>query len=137
MWWLAALLSAFFAALTTLFAKVGLSEVSPTLATAIRTLIIVPLAWGLAAGIGDLSQLRTVSTRGWLFLTLSGLATGASWLCYFHALHQGNASAVAAIDKTSLVMILLFGALMLGEPLDPKSGLGMALILAGTLLLIR
>lgn len=137
MWWIYALLSAGFAALTTLFAKIGLSEVAPTLATAIRTALIVPLAWGLVALTGDLGSVRAVTTRGWLFLSLSGLATGLSWLCYFHALHHGPASAVAAVDKTSLVMIVLLSALVLGEAITLTRGLGVALILTGTLLLIR
>ncbi|MFO0775142.1 MAG: EamA family transporter [Nitrospiraceae bacterium] len=137
MWWGLALLSALFAALTTIFAKIGLSEVSPTLATAIRTAIIVPLAWGLVFVTGDATSVRSVTSRGWLFLTLSAIATGASWLCYFQALQIGTASAVAAIDKTSLVLVLLLGVIFLQEPLDLRTGLGIALIVSGTLVLIR
>ncbi len=136
-WWVFALLSAFFAALTTVFAKVGVASVSSNLATAIRTVIILVLAWGIVFARGEAQALFTISSKTWLFLMLSGLATGLSWLCYFRALQIGPASLVAPIDKSSLVLILLLSALFLGEPLSVKALLGTALIMAGTLVLIR
>ena len=136
-WWFFALLSAFFAALTTIFAKVGVASVSSNLATAIRTVIILVLAWGIVFARGEAQALFTISSKTLLFLVLSGLATGLSWLCYFRALQIGPASLVAPIDKSSLVLILLLSALFLGEPLSVKALLGTTLIMAGTLVLIR
>lgn len=136
-WWFFALLSAFFAALTTLFAKVGVEPVSSNLATAIRTVVILALAWGIVWARGETQALSEISHKTMLFLVLSGLATGLSWLCYFRALQLGPASLVAPVDKSSLVLILLFSALFLGEPLSVKAISGTVLILAGTLILIR
>ena len=123
-WWFFALLSAFFAALTTIFAKVGVAGISSNLATAIRTVVILVMAWELSP-----------KTLG--FLVLSGLATGLSWLCYFRALQLGPASLVAPIDKSGIVLIVLLSVLFLEEPLTLKVVLGTFLILAGTLVLIR
>jgi len=136
-WWVFALLSAFFAALTTLFAKVGVESVSSNLATAIRTVVILAVAWGIVWAKGETQGLSDISQKTMLFLVLSGLATGLSWLCYFRALQLGPASLVAPVDKSSLVLILLLSALFLGEPLSVKAVFGTVLILAGTLVLIR
>ncbi|MBX3237711.1 MAG: EamA family transporter [Nitrospiraceae bacterium] len=137
MWWTYALLSAFFAALTTIFAKVGVADVTPNLATAIRTIVILIMAWGIVAATGETAGLPLVSARSLLFLTLSAVATGLSWMCYFQALQVGQATAVAGIDKTSLVMTLVLAVMFLGEPLALKSVAGVLLILGGALLLIR
>lgn len=136
-WWFFALLSALFAALTTIFAKVGVESVSSNLATAIRTMVILILAWGIVWAKGETQALSAISQKTMLFLGLSGLATGLSWLCYFRALQLGPASLVAPVDKSSLVLILLLSALFLGEPLSVKAVCGTVLILAGTLVLIR
>ncbi|MFO0732100.1 MAG: EamA family transporter [Nitrospiraceae bacterium] len=137
MWWTYALLSAFFAALTTIFAKVGVADVTPNLATAIRTIVILIMAWGIVAATGETAGLPLVSARSLLFLTLSAVATGLSWMCYFQALQVGQATAVAGIDKTSLVMTLVLAVMFLGEPLALKSVAGVLLILGGAVLLIR
>ena len=135
-WWMYALLSAFFAALTTIFAKVGVAQVSSNLATAIRTVVILAMAWAIVVATGEQANLATLSRKTLLFLVLSGIATGASWLCYFKALQQGKASFVAPIDKSSLVMILLLSAVFLDEPLTSKALLGTAFIVIGTLIFI-
>lgn len=136
MWWIYALLSAFFAALTTIFAKIGVTEVAPNLATAIRTIVVLFLAWAIVLVSGEASGIQTISRRALIFLVLSGLATGLSWLCYFQALQTGQASSVASLDKTSLVMILVLAMFVLGEPLDAKALVGIALIMAGTMALV-
>lgn len=136
-WWLFAVLSAFFAALTTIFAKVGVEGVNSNLATAIRTVIILVIAWGLVFTEGTFGGLFELNSKTLLFLVLSGMATGLSWLCYFRALQLGPASLVAPIDKSSLVLISLFAVLFLGEPLTVKMLVGTGLILLGTLVLIR
>ncbi|HEX6289761.1 MAG TPA: EamA family transporter [Herpetosiphonaceae bacterium] len=135
-WWIYALLSALFAALTTVFAKIGVKEVNSNLATAIRTVVILAIAWGIVLARGELAGVETLSRKTLVFLALSGAATGLSWLCYFKALQEGNASLVAPIDKSSLVMILVLSVLFLGEPLTWQSIIGSALIVAGTLVLI-
>ncbi|CAA9273132.1 MAG: hypothetical protein AVDCRST_MAG26-2924 [uncultured Chloroflexia bacterium] len=135
-WWVFALLSALFAALTTIFAKLGISEVNSNLATALRTVVILIIAWGIVFATGGQSQLGTLSPRTLFFLVLSGVATGLSWLCYFKALQLGKASYVAPLDKSSLVMILVLSAIFLGEPLTWKSVAGSILIVAGTLVFI-
>jgi transporter family protein len=135
-WWSYALLSAFFAALTAIFAKLGVEGINSNLATAIRTVVILVIAWALVLVRGETAGISTLSRRTWLFLVLSGAATGASWLCYFRALQLGKASLVAPVDKTSLVMVLLLSALVLGEPLTPQTMAGTLLILSGTLVLI-
>lgn len=133
-WLLLAVLAAVFAALTTVFAKLGVRDVPSNLATAIRTVVILLLAWGIVAATGELAALRTVSQRTWLFLILSGIATGLSWICYFAALQKGPASVVAPIDKTSLAMVLVLAALFLGEPLTWKTALGGVFVVAGAIL---
>ena len=135
-WWLYALLSALFAALTTIFAKIGVQNVNSNLATAIRAVVILAIAWGIVLARGEAVELRALSHRTLLFLVLSGAATGLSWLCYFKALQEGNASLVAPVDKSSLVMIVILAALFLGEPIGWKVVLGSSLIVAGTIVLI-
>lgn len=133
-WLVPALLAAVFAALTTVFAKLGVRDVPSNLATAIRTVVILLLAWGIVVGTGEIAGLKSVSQRAWLFLVLSGLATGLSWLFYFSALQRGPASVVAPLDKTSLAMVLVFAALFLGEPLTWKTALGGGLVVAGAII---
>lgn len=135
-WWVYALLSAFFAALTTIFAKVGVANINSNLATAIRTIIILVMAWGIVIFRGEWSGWANMSTRTLVFLVLSGVATGLSWIFYFRALQVGKASLVAPIDKSSLVLTIVFAALFLGEPLTLKVALGAGLIVAGTIVLI-
>jgi bacterial/archaeal transporter family protein len=136
MWWVFALLSAFFAALTTILGKVGVQQVNSNLATAIRTGVVLVLAWGIVLSRGEQSGLTGIPQRTLLFLLLSGIATGLSWLCYFRALQLGQASQVAPIDKSSLVMTILLAAVFLGEPLNVKTVCGALLIVAGTLVLL-
>ncbi len=136
MWWIYALLSAFFAALTTIFAKIGVEGVDSNLATAIRTVVILIVAWAIVFTEGNAEKILVIPQKTLVFLLLSGFATGLSWICYFKALQQGKASIVAPIDKSSLVMILLFSAAFLGEPLNWKSILATCLIVTGTLVLI-
>jgi transporter family protein len=135
-WWVYALLSAFFAALTTILAKIGVENVSSNLATAIRTVVILFIAWGIVIARGELGGWSALSTRTLVFLVLSGIATGLSWLCYFRALQLGNASLVAPIDKSSIVLILILSVIFLGEPLTWKVLVGTVLIVAGTIVLI-
>jgi bacterial/archaeal transporter family protein len=126
----------FFAALTTIFAKIGVQNVDSNLATAIRTVVILGIAWGIVFVQGDAKHLFEIPQKTLLFLLLSGFATGLSWIFYFKALQEGKASLVAPIDKSSLVLILLFSAAFLGEPLNLKSVLGTVLIIGGTLVII-
>ncbi len=136
LWWIYALLSAFFAALTTIFAKIGIKDVNSDLATAIRTIVILIIAWGIVIGRGQLGGLATLSRQTVIFLVLSGIATGLSWLFYFRALQIGDASLVAPIDKSSLALILVLSVIFLGEPLTWKSALAAILVTAGTLVSI-
>jgi bacterial/archaeal transporter family protein len=136
MWWIYALLSALFAALTTIFAKIGVESVNSNLATAIRTIIILVVAWGIVFIKGDAKGLAEISSKTLLFLALSGFATGLSWIFYFRALQLGKASLVAPIDKSSVVLVLVFSAVFLGESLTKQSILGAILIATGTLVLI-
>jgi transporter family protein len=135
-WWAFALLSAFFAALTTIFAKLGIQNISSNVATAVRTVVILLIAWAIVFGTGEANTIGTIGSRAWLMLVLSGIATGLSWLCYFKALQLGQASYVAPIDKSSVVMILVLSVIFLGEPLSWKSVLGAALVTAGTIVFI-
>ncbi|RAJ08213.1 transporter family protein [Chitinophaga skermanii] len=137
MWKLYALLSAIFAALTAVLAKVGLKGVNSNLATAIRTIVIVGLAWGIVAVTGELKGIRTLTKQNILFLTLSGLATGLSWIFYFKALSMGPVSKVAPIDKLSVAIAIVLSAIFLKEQLDWKTILGASCIIAGTIILIR
>lgn len=135
-WVLYAVLSAFFAALTTILAKLGVQGVSSNLATAIRTVVILIIAWGWIFVSGEVSGLGSLAQRTLLFLVLSGVATGLSWLFYFRALQVGPTSSVAAIDKSSLALVLLLSAILLGEALSWRTVLGAALIIGGTLVVI-
>jgi transporter family protein len=136
MTWLAwALLSAFFAALTAILAKIGVAGVDSNLATAIRTIVVVIFTWLLAFVTRPETGWQGLSGRTWLFLSLSGLATGLSWLCYFHALQLGPASRVAPIDKLSVALVIILSALLLGEKLTLPKALGGLLIVAGTLVI--
>lgn len=136
MWAIFALLSAVFAALTSIFAKIGIENVNSNLATAIRTFIVLIMAWGIVFLTGKFNQISDISTRSWTFLILSGLATGLSWLCYFYALQIGNASKVVPVDKFSVVITMIMAFFILGEAVTVKTILGGLLITAGTLVLI-
>ncbi len=135
MWFVLALASAAFAALTSILAKVGISGVNSNLATAIRTMVVLVMAWGMVFLTNAQSGLGQISRRSWLFLILSGLATGASWLCYYRALQLGEASKVVPVDKLSVVITLVLAFVFLHEQPSPKSVIGCILIGAGTLLM--
>ncbi|WP_279592451.1 EamA family transporter [Hymenobacter defluvii] len=137
MWWLYALLSAVFAALTAVLAKIGIRGVDSNLATAIRTVVILVLAWGIVYFQGGLAQLGQLTRANLLFLGLSGLATGLSWLCYFRALQLGTVAQVAPVDKLSVALAIGLSVVFLGEKLTWHTSLGAALIIGGTLVLIR
>ena len=130
-WLTWALLSACFAALTAVFAKVGVEKIDPDLATLIRTVVILCVLSGIVLAGGQYRLIGATSPRTYLFLALSGLATGASWLCYFRALHVGDAARVAPIDKLSVVLVAVFGVTFLGEKLSAINWFGVALIAAG------
>ena len=136
MWFILALLSAIFAALTSILAKVGIDGVNSNLATAIRTVVVVVMAWGMVFLTNAQGGIMDVSKRSWLFLILSGLATGASWLCYYKALQIGEASKVVPVDKLSVVITLVLAFLFLHEKFTPKSLLGCILIGIGTLVMV-
>ena len=136
-WWVYALLSALFAALTTIFAKLGMQDISSTLGTAVRTVVVLVLAWLIVFGKQEAGQMAAFTTRTWLMLILSGVATGLSWLAYFRALQIGPTAWVAGVDKSSIVLIALLSALFLKEPLSAKTLLGVGLITVGTVVLIR
>ena len=131
-----ALLSTVFAAATALLAKVGVAHVDSNLATAVRTTVVVVFAWGIALALGKHNELRTLDRRTLLFLTLSGLATGLSWLCYFRALQLGPASRVAPLDKLSVPLVMIFAWLMLGEKLTVPALIGGLLITAGAVVMV-
>ena len=136
MWFVFALLSAVFAALTSILAKVGIDGVNSNLATAIRTVVVLVMAWGMVFVTNTQGGLTDISKKSWLFLILSGLATGASWLCYYRALQIGEASKVVPIDKLSVVITLALAFVVLHEPFTAKSLIGCALITAGTLFIV-
>ncbi len=136
MWFLFAILSAVFAALTSILAKIGIEGVNSNLATAIRTVVVVVMAWGMVFLTNTQNGLTQVSKKSWIFLILSGLATGASWLCYYRALQTGEASKVVPIDKLSVVLTLVFAFLFLHEQFTVKSLAGCVLIGVGTLILV-
>ncbi|MBE9583485.1 EamA family transporter [Mucilaginibacter sp. JRF] len=136
MWWIYALLSAVFAALTAILAKVGISGVNTDLATAIRTTVVLVLAWGIALFKGEISAIGSMTRVNWLFLTLSGAATGLSWICYFKALQLGKVSQVAPIDKLSVALVIIFSVIFLKEPLTVKHGIAACLIIGGSLMMI-
>lgn len=134
-WLFWALLSAFFAALTAIFAKLGLEDVNSDVATLVRTLVIVGMLTSLLGLRGQLGSLASISGKTFFLLGLSGLATGASWVCYFRALQLGSASRVAPVDKLSVVLVAVFGVLFLGENLGVRDWIGIAMIAGGAILL--
>lgn len=136
MWLIFALLSAVFAALTSILAKIGIEGVNSNLATAIRTVVVVLLAWGMVFLTDTQGGITNISRKSWIFLILSGLATGASWLCYYKALQIGEASKVVPIDKLSVVITLILAFVFLHEKVTPKSLIGCILIGAGTLFMV-
>ncbi len=136
MWLLFAILSAVFAAATAILAKIGIDGVDSNLATAIRTIVVLALAWGMVFLTNSAGGISSISTRSWIFLILSGLATGASWLCYFYAIKTGDVSKVVPIDKCSLVLTIIFAVIFLGEALTWKTVVGSILLLAGALVMV-
>ena len=136
MWWAYAVGSAVFAALTSILAKIGIENVNSNLATAIRTIVVLILAWGMVFLTGSQSGIKEISSKSWLFLILSGLATGLSWLCYYHAIQVGDVSKVVPIDKLSVVITLVLAFVFLHEKVTAKSIIGCVLITAGTLLMV-
>lgn len=136
MWLLFAILSAVFAALTSILAKIGIEGVNSNLATAIRTIVVVIMAWGMVFLTNTQSGIAQISKKSWIFLILSGLATGASWLCYYRALQTGEASKVVPIDKLSVVITLILAFVFLHEEFTARSLIGCVLIGAGTLIMV-
>ncbi|MDD6306808.1 MAG: EamA family transporter [Clostridiales bacterium] len=136
MWFVFAILSAVFAALTSILAKVGIDGVNSNLATAIRTVVVLAMAWGMVFLTNAQGGISAISKKSWLFLILSGLATGASWLCYYKALQMGDASKVVPIDKLSVVITLVLAFVFLHEKFTAKSFVGAVLITAGTLIMV-
>ena len=135
MWFVFALLSAVFAALTSILAKVGITGVNSNLATAIRTMVVLVMAWGMVFLTNTQGGITAISKKSWLFLILSGLATGASWLCYYRALQEGPASVVVPIDKLSILVTIAFSWIVFHEKLTRKSAVGVVLITVGTVLM--
>lgn len=136
MWLFFAVLSAVFAAATAILAKIGIESVDSNLATAIRTIVVLIMAWLVVFITGKTGGIASISPRSWLFLILSGLATGASWLCYFYAIKIGDVSKVVPVDKCSLVLTIIFAVIFLGESLTWKTVLGCILLLAGSIVMI-
>lgn len=136
MWFIFALLSAVFAALTSVLAKIGIEGVNSNLATALRTVVVLAMAWGMVFITGSQNGITEIGKKSWLFLILSGLATGASWLCYYKALQIGEVSKVVPIDKLSVVITLIFAFIFLHDQFTMKSAIGAVLITAGTLIMV-
>jgi len=136
MWWIYALLSALFASLTAIFAKVGITGVNSNLATAIRTIIILMVAWGIVLARGEAKAIATLSKHNLIFLIISGIATGLSWIFYFKALQVGKVSQVAPVDKLSVALTIILSLVFLGEALTWKAAIGALLIIAGTVVMI-
>ena len=136
MWWIYALLSALFAALTAIFAKVGVTNVNPNLATAIRTIIILLVAWGIVLARGEIKGISGLSRHNLVFLIISGFATGLSWIFYFKALQVGKVSQVAPVDKLSVALTIILAVVFLQEALTLKTAVGALLIIAGTVVMI-
>jgi len=136
MWFIFALLSAVFAALTSIFAKIGIEGISSNLATAIRTVVVLAMAWGMVFITGTQSQITDISKKSWIFLILSGIATGLSWLCYYKALQIGEASKVVPVDKFSVVITMILAFIVLRETPTPKTILGGIFITIGTFIMI-
>lgn len=136
MWWIYALLSAFFAALTAVLAKIGIKGIDSNLATAIRTVVILLLAWAIVFFKGGQTGISGLTKQNWVFLILSGLATGLSWIFYFKALQMGKVSQVAPVDKASVAIALILSIIFLGEPLTYKTIIAVLMIIGGTIILI-
>ena len=136
MWWIYALLSALFAALTAIFAKIGIKGVDTDLATALRTIVALVLVWVLVFFKGSQTTIGTLTKTNWTFLILSGCGTGLSWICYFKALQLGKVSQVAPVDKLSVALAIILAAIFLGETITLKTGIAAALIITGTFILI-
>lgn len=136
MWWLFALLSAVFAALTSILAKIGIEDVDSNLATAIRTVVVVGMSWLMVFVTNAQSGITNIGKKSWIFLVLSGLATGASWLCYYKAIQMGDVSKVVPIDKLSVVFTIVLAFIFLHEDFNAKSLIGCVLIAAGTLFMV-
>ncbi|GAB2839774.1 EamA family transporter [Ferruginibacter profundus] len=136
MWWIYALLSALFASLTAIFAKIGITGVNSNLATAIRTIIILMVAWGIVLARGEAKGLGSLSKQNIIFLIISGIATGLSWIFYFKALQIGKVSQVAPVDKLSVALTVILSVVFLGEALTWKAAIGALLIIAGTVVMI-
>lgn len=136
MWWLFALLSAVFAALTSILAKIGIEDVDSNLATAIRTVVVVGMSWLMVFVTNAQSGITNIGKKSWIFLVLSGLATGASWLCYYKAIQMGDVSKVVPIDKLSVVFTLVLAFIFLHEDFNAKSLIGCVLIAVGTLFMV-
>lgn len=137
MWFVLALLSAVFAALTSILAKIGIENVGSNLATAIRTGVVLILSWGMVFLTNEQHSISSVEKKSWLFLILSGLATGISWLCYYKAIQLGDVSKVVSVDKLSIVITIILSVVFLHEQLTVKTVIGTVLIAAGTFLLIK
>lgn len=136
MWWIYALLSAFFAAATAVLAKIGIKGIDSNLATAIRTIVILLLAWAIVFFRNDQQGISGLTKQNWIFLILSGLATGLSWIFYFKALQLGKVSQVAPVDKASVAIAILLSVIFLGEPFTVKTAVAVLMIIAGTVILI-
>jgi len=136
MWWLFAVLSAVFAAATAILAKIGIDGVNSNLATAIRTIVVLVMAWVVVFLTKSAGGISSITPRSWLFLILSGLATGASWICYFYAIKTGEVSKVVPIDKCSLILTIIFAVIFLGETVTWKTIVGGLLLLGGTLIMV-
>ena len=136
MWAIFAILSAIFAALTSILAKVGIEGINSNLATAVRTIVVVLMAWFMVFVTGNQNGIVDISKKSWLFLILSGLATGASWLCYYKALQLGEVSKVVPIDKLSIVITIILAFIFLGEQITLKTLIGCCLIIVGTFVMI-
>ena len=136
MWFAFAMLSAVFAALTSIFAKIGIEGISSNLATAIRTIVVLVMAWGIVFITGTQNQVANISQKSWIFLVLSGLATGLSWLCYYKALQLGTASKVVPVDKFSIVITMILAFIVLKETVTVKAILGGIFITIGTFVMI-
>ncbi|PHI05224.1 EamA family transporter [Fusobacterium polymorphum] len=136
MWFIFAILSAIFAALTSILAKIGIEGVNSNLATAVRTIVVVLMAWFMVFITGNQNGIVDINKKSWIFLILSGLATGASWLCYYKALQLGEASKVVPIDKLSIVITIILAFIFLGEQITLKTLIGCSLIIAGTFVMI-
>ena len=136
MWFVFAILSSIFAALTSILAKIGIEGVNSNLATAVRTIVVVLMAWFMVFATGNQNGIVDISKKSWIFLILSGLATGASWLCYYKALQLGEASKVIPIDKLSIVITIVLAFIFLGEQITLKTLIGCCLIVIGTFIMI-